>query len=234
MFSLHFYALKGEKSRLKKYKGGVIDSLCIPIFAIPKESGASWKREDAVVQCSNSDPCTGAEMDWLEPGGSTLSPKSLGVSWFFLPACDWLSHHRSAMAADKYFLGRRQPSENNTINSSQIKQDLPRPSWGEGRVCGTQTEPKTWRQKQNISDSFSNIHLPRHLEFWCIFPPGFPYPHKLFLSAWNLPGSPSNSQKGQGGDHQVHTWVNTGKKRGSPALALVCTILLMPNSRIWL
>lgn len=200
---------------MEKRKGAVVDALHTPKFAFPKESGetwASWKREDAAAQFSSSDPCTGAEMDWLEAGGSTLSPKSLGVSWFFLPACEWLSQHRSAMAGDEYFLGRLQPLENSTINPSPLGSVKPsRTSPGPAGVRGGFVAPKL-TPKLGDKSKMCQVHFQTFfpLEFRFIFPQGFLYPHKQLLNAWDVPDSPSPFQEGQG--HQLCIWINPGKK----------------------
>lgn len=93
-----------------------------------------------------------------------------------------LSHHRSAMAVDKHFLGRRQPLESSTINPSPLGSvKAGRTSPGPAGVTGGVVAPKTWGQKRN--ESFSNVHLPRQLESYFCFFLGFPYPHKLLLNA---------------------------------------------------
>lgn len=121
----------------------------------------------------------------------------------------------------------KQHNKSQPSGLSQTKQDLPGPSWGERRVCGTQTDPKTWRQKQNVS--FSNGHLPRHLEFCFIFPLGFPYPPKLFLMPETFQIHLHLFRRVKVETTNFVPGLIQRSKDGPQALAMTCTTILMPN-----
>lgn len=137
-----------------------------------------------------------------------------------------LSHHRSVMPVDKYFLQRRQAWKNSTINSRTL-------SWV--KLAELQSH-LVW--KKHLWDLhhpletyakgvrcvlFSNVLLLSYIKlFGEFFPPSqsfpvpiYPFPRKSlrkwYLSVWNIQDSASFIvQEGQGGGHQPPNWTNWG------------------------